>query len=163
MSNPVVYGAPPRRRPFATFPVAIQAIIMNEKEEFLLLASQTREPIGAWQVVSGGLEANETILAGTLREVREEVGPAVAVRPLGTVKAHTFHYDDHIPHMLSIYTLFAYEGGDVVPGDDMTGSAWRWWQVDDLFASGEPLHPSTSDRPLLNRAVELYRLWHNHA
>lgn len=162
VNQPVVIGAPPRSRPFATFPAAIQAVIINDREELLLLASPTRQPVGAWQVVSGGLEAGETILDGALREVREEVGEGVRVRPLGIVHAHTFQYDDHIPFMLSVYYLMAYEGGEIVPGDDMVGSAWRWWRVDELFASGEPLHPSAGDAWLLRRAVELYRLWHNH-
>lgn len=162
MSDLIAYGAPPRRRPFAAFPAAIQAIIINEREEILLLNSPTKKP-GGWQVISGGLEANETIVDGTLREIGEEAGTGVVVRPLGTVHAHTFHYDDHIPHMLSFYTLFAYEGGEIVPGDDMVGSAWRWWRVTDLFASGEPIHPATDYKWLLDRAVELYRLWHNHS
>jgi ADP-ribose pyrophosphatase YjhB (NUDIX family) len=160
---PVVFGDPPRSRPFAAFPVAIQAIIMNEQLEVLLLASKTREPVGAWQVVSGGLEANETILEGTLREVREEAGAGVVARPLGTVHTHSFTYDSHIRYMLSIYTLFAYEGGEIIPGDDMLGSDWRWWPVEELFAGDEPIHPSTNYPWLLRRAVELFRLWHNHS
>lgn len=160
--QPVIYSEPPRSRPFATFPAAIQAVIINQREELLLLASPTRQPVGAWQVVSGGLEAGETILDGALREVREEVGADVQVRPLGIVHARTFRYDAHIPFMLSIYYLLAYEDGQICPGDDMAGSAWRWWRVEDLFASGEPLHPSANDAWLLRRAVELYRLWHNH-
>lgn len=67
-----------------------------------------------------------------------------------------------IPYMLSIYYLMVYEGGEIVPGNDMAGSAWRWRRVDELFASSEPLHPSANDAWLLRRAVELYRLWHNH-
>lgn len=161
-NQPVMIGAPPRSRPFATFPAAIQAVIINEQEELLLLASPTRQPVGAWQVISGGLEAGETILDGALREVREEAGQGVRVRPLGIVHARTFQYDAYIPFMLSIYYLMAYEGGEIVPGDDMTGSAWRWWRVDELFASGELLHPSANDAWLLRRAVELYHLWHNH-
>lgn len=134
-NQPVMIGAPPRSRPFAAFPAAIQAVIINEYEELLLLASPTREPVRAWQVISGGLEAGETILDGALREVREEAGQGVRVRPLGIVHARTFQYDAYIPFMLSIYYLMAYEGGEIVPGDDMTGSAWRWWRVDELFAS----------------------------
>ncbi|MCP4358267.1 MAG: NUDIX hydrolase, partial [Chloroflexi bacterium] len=157
----IVYGMPPHQRPFATFPVALQAIIINPQEEILLLASPTREPSG-WQLISGGMEAEETILAGTLREVGEEVGDGVRVRPLGIVHTHTFTYDANISHMISVYYLMAYEGGEIIPGDDMAGSDWRWWSVDTLLASGEPVHPSTNYPWLLHRAVELYRLWHNH-
>src|SRR5262245_48640590 len=81
------------RRQFSCSAVALQAIIVNSDEQVLLLSSPTRNRGGAWQVVSGALEAEETILAGTLREVREEVGPAIQVRPLGPVHVCTFRYD----------------------------------------------------------------------
>ena len=89
MSQPIVYTGPPRHRPFVTTPIALQAIIMNDEEQFLLLNSPKRNQ--GWQVVSGAIEAEETILAGTLREVGEELGKKVRVRPLGIVHAETFH------------------------------------------------------------------------
>jgi hypothetical protein len=72
-SRPYVTSEGPRFRRFAAFPVAVQAILVNSDERFLLLFN----PVGdqGWQVVSGALEAGETLLEGTLREVREELGP----------------------------------------------------------------------------------------
>lgn len=72
-------------RRFACSAVALQAIVVRQDETTLLLSSPTRHPDGAWQVVSGALEARETVLEGTLREVHEELGSQVPVRPLGTV------------------------------------------------------------------------------
>jgi len=92
--QPTVTTAGPRQRRFNTSSVAVQAIIVNPDEQFLLLSSPTRQQ--GWQVVSGALEAGETLLAGTLREVYEELGQDIQVRPLGTVHAETFHYDEQV-------------------------------------------------------------------
>ena len=148
----------PRYRQFAAFPVAIQAVIMNPAREVLLLFSPTRNQ--GWQLVSGALEAGETPLEGTLREVQEEVGSAIELRALGIIHAESFHYDAQVPFMLSIYTLFAYQGGSVEPGDDMTGSDYGWWALPDLKRDDLKLH-ATVKLWLLERAVELYDLWHN--
>ena len=156
MSQPVIYTEPPRKRPFVTTPIALQAIIMNDDEQFLLLNSPRRQP--GWQVVSGALEAGETILAGTLREVAEEVGLGVKVRPLGLVHAQTFHYDEQVRFMASTYYLLAYEGGEVVPGDDMAGSEARWWSLAELEAEDALFHV-TVQLWMLRRAVNLFRLW----
>ncbi len=143
-------------RSFPAYAVALQAIIINENEEILLLNSLKRNQ--GWQIVSGGLDAEETILAGTVREVHEEAGDAIQIRPLGLVHVQTFQYDPGIPHMIGTYYLFAYEGGPVVPGDDMIGSEVRWWSLPDLNNEQPTLHPSAKPW-MLKRAVDLYRLW----
>ncbi|HET9907111.1 MAG TPA: NUDIX hydrolase [Anaerolineales bacterium] len=107
--------------------MAIQAIIINQDQQVLLLSSPTRKQ--GWQVVSGALKAGETLLAGTLREVYEELGKNIQVRPLGTVHIETFHYDEQVRFMVSSYYLFAYQGGRIIPGDDMKGSKHRWWSM----------------------------------
>ncbi|MBK8902200.1 MAG: NUDIX hydrolase [Anaerolineaceae bacterium] len=157
-NQPVILSQ--RGRPFATSAIALQAIIINENEQFLLLSSPRRNGRNEWQTVSGGLEAGETILAGILREVREEVG-AIVVRPLTVLHSQSFHYDDKVPLMVGIYYLLRYEGGEVIPGDDMAGSAFRWWGVDDLEKAlanqAITLHKSTHLWQL-RRAAKLYRL-----
>jgi ADP-ribose pyrophosphatase YjhB (NUDIX family) len=151
---PTVHGA----RRFACSAVAVQAIILNTDERILLLSSPTRNRPGEWQIISGGLEAAETVLDGVLREVREEAGPQVQVRALGVVHAQTFHFDAQVPYMIGIYYLCAYEGGVIQPGDDMRDAHYHWWSVEELTAADIRLHPST---PLwmLQRAVALYRCW----
>lgn len=143
-------------RSFPAYAVALQAIIINEKEEILLLKSP-KHNLG-WQIISGGLDAEETIIDGTLREVHEEAGAAIQVRPLGLVHAHNFQYDPGIPHMIGTYYLFAFEGGPIIPGDDMVGSDVRWWSIANLETEQPQLHPSTH-LWMLKRAVDLYRLW----
>src|SRR5262245_29152821 len=145
-------------RHFACSAVAVQAIILNADERVLLLSSPTRNRPGEWQIISGGLEAAETVLAGVLREVSEEAGPQIQVRPLGVVHAHTFHFDAQVPYMIGIYYLLAYKGGEVQPGDDMRDAHYRWWSLEELTAANVRFHPSTH-LWMLQRAVTLYRGW----
>lgn len=155
--QPFMANAQGTRR-FACSAVAVQAIIVNVDERLLLLSSPTRNRPGEWQIISGGLEAAETVLDGVLREVREEAGPQVQVRPLGVVHTHTFHFDAQVPYMIGIYYLFAYEGGAVQPGDDMRDAHYRWWSLEELTTANVQFHPSTH-LWMLQRAVALYRLW----
>ncbi len=147
-----------RGRRFSCSPAAVVGIIVDEAERILLLAHPKNN--GAWEVVNGGLEAEETLLEGALREVHEEAGAQVQVRPLGVIYAGTFHYDDNVQFMISVDFLFAYEGGPVQPGDDMAGSAYRWWSLDEMRAE-QPLIvvPGEDQFWILERAVQLYRLW----
>ena len=149
-----------RGRPFATSPVALQAIIINENEQFLLLSSPRRNGANEWQVVSGGLEAGETVLDGVLREVQEEAG-AIQVRPLAVIHTQSFHYDAQVRYMIGIFYLLYYEGGEVLPGDDMAGSQFHWWGLDELETAVVnqtiTLHKSTH-LWMLRRAAKLYRI-----
>ena len=155
-SQPFVTAAGPRHRKFTTSAVAVQAIVIKEKEQVLLLAKPGEKQI--WQIVSGALEAGETLLDGTLREVSEELGSDIKVRPLGVAHVETFHFDENVPFMLGTYYLFAYLGGNIVPGDDMAGSDFRWWSLAELEKETPKLHAS-SKLWMLKRAVELYQLW----
>jgi ADP-ribose pyrophosphatase YjhB (NUDIX family) len=133
------------------------AIIVNEQEEILLLAHP--ELNGGWQIVNGAMEAGETPLEGALRETREEAGGDIQVRPLGTVHVSAFHYDEKVRNMLSIAYLFAYEGGEIQPGDDMEGSEYRWWNLDEMAAEAFELIVPPGEIWVLERAIDLYRLW----
>ncbi len=141
-------------RQFACFPVAVLVFIIDEDERILFLSHP--EQRDAWQIVKGALEAGETVLEGALRETREEVGPDVQVRPLGTVHALTAQDSD--ARAIALFYLMAYEGGQIQPGDDMQGSQFRWWNVEELEAENiEVVVPS--EKWIVERAVELYRLW----
>jgi ADP-ribose pyrophosphatase YjhB (NUDIX family) len=147
------------KRHFACSAVALQALVVSPEERILLLSSPTRNQGGSWQVVSGALEAGETILEGTLRETREEVGSDVRIRPLGTVHVQTFKYDDVVQYMIAIYYLLAYESGEVRPGDDMRGSQFRWWSLAELADESVKIDVPPDQKWIFRRAVELYRLW----
>lgn len=141
MGQPIVVSE--RQRPFPTYPVAVQTILMDEQMRVLMLTSRPTDPYGGWQIISGGLEGNEAVLAAAIRETHEEAGPDLQIRPLGIVHVQTFNYDNNIPMMIGVYVLMAYEGGPVVPGDDMAESEYRWWNIDEIDQGDVPLHPST--------------------
>jgi 8-oxo-dGTP pyrophosphatase MutT (NUDIX family) len=145
------------KRRFACSPVAVLVFILNEREEVLLLAHPKRE--GGWEVVNGALEAGETVLEAALRETREEAGTDIRIHPLGTVHVSTFHYDERVRYMLSVGVLMAYEDGEVRPGDDMEGSEYRWWSLEELADEEVRIIIPPDGKWLIGRAVDLYRLW----
>ena len=148
-------------RRFAGFAAAVLVFIIDPStRRFLLLSSPPKRPRPGWEVVNGGLESEETLLAGLTREVAEEVGPEVRLQVLGTVHAWSWRYDDSITHMLSTAFVASYLGGEVVPGDDMLGSEVRWAtldQISGLVASGSGLIPG--DVWLFERALQCFDLW----
>jgi 8-oxo-dGTP diphosphatase len=144
-------------REFATFPAAVVVAIVNADEELLLLESPRRR--GWWEPVNGGVDAGETLLEAALREVREEAGPDVRVRPLGVVHASSFAYDALVQRIVSVTFVTAYEGGEVVPGSDMAGSNVRWVGLDAIAAERLRLVPPLDEQWLRERTIDLYRLW----
>ena len=105
------------------------------------------------------MEVEETVLQAVLRETHEEVGADLRIRPLGTVHVSAFHYDERIRYMLSIGYLLAYDGGTIQPGDDMLGSEYRWWSLDELASPKVKLLIPPGEKWLIKRAVDLYRMW----
>jgi 8-oxo-dGTP pyrophosphatase MutT (NUDIX family) len=143
------------RRTIAHFPAAVLVYVVDDDGRLLLLS----EDRVAWEVVSGALESDETVVDGALREAREELGDAVRLRPLGTVHVSTVHYDSRIRDMIDIGYLFAYEGGAIEPGDDAAGFVYRWWTLEELSSGKVRVSTPQGHEWLFARAVELYRLW----
>jgi 8-oxo-dGTP diphosphatase len=144
-------------RVFATSPAAVVVPIVNSREQLLLLEHPRRS--GWWEPVNGAVEAGETVLGAALREVREEVGAEVRVRPLGVVHASTFAYDELIERVISVTYLMAHEGGEPVPGDDMRGSRVTWATCDEIESQALRLVPPLDEEWLRVRTIELFRLW----
>ncbi|MBN1562827.1 MAG: NUDIX hydrolase [Anaerolineae bacterium] len=147
------------RRRLACLPIALVSVIVNADERILMLSHPNSA--GRWETINGAMEHGESVLAGCLREIHEEAGDQLQVCPLHLLHIYTFPYDETIPHMLSLCYLFAYEGGDVIPGDDMAGSQVRWVSVGEI-ERGEVQVAVPRDVPwLFARAVELYRTLHD--
>lgn len=143
------------QRSFACSPAAVVVLAVNEDEQLLCGYHNKRR---RWEAVSGVMEARETVVDAALRELREEMGATIRARPLGVVHASTFRYDDNAQFMISIVYLLAYEGGGIVPGDDMSHGGYRWLPLAGLNAQ----HTSVAiprESWLLRRALDLYRLW----
>jgi 8-oxo-dGTP pyrophosphatase MutT (NUDIX family) len=144
-------------RSFAAFPAAVVVPIINRREELLLLASPRRP--GWWEPVNGAVEDGESLLEAALREVREEAGLDLHVRPLGVVHAATFAYDAQVRRVISVVYLMAHDDGAPVPGDDMRGSRVRWATVGAIESEGVRLVPPMDQAWLRQRTLELFRLW----
>lgn len=144
-------------RKFAASAVGLLAFIVREDERVLMLSHPKRP--GKWEPPNGAFDGNETIIDGLMREIREEAGEDVRVRPLGAVHAYTFRYDPVLTHMISIAYLFAYEGGEVSPGDDMAGSGIAWLSTADIDSGTYDIIVPSQQPWMLHRAIELYRLW----
>ena len=148
-------------RRFAGFAAAVLVFIIDPStRRVLLLSSPAKRGRAGWETVNGGMEAGETVLEAVAREVAEEAGPLVRLRVLGVVHASTYHYDDAVPHMISLFFVASYLGGEVVPGDDMAGSDVRWVtqpEVAAMFESGATIVPE--DRWLFDRAFECFDRW----
>ena len=158
-SQPELVASNGRR--FAGFAAAVLVFIIDpQTRRFLMLNSPPKRARPGWEIVNGGLEAGETVLEGVLREVAEEAGPEVMIRPLGTVHAWTYRYDELVPHMISIAFVASYLGGDVVPGDDMAGMEVRWMSLDEVrssAAAGQSLIPD--EVWLFERALQCFDAW----
>ena len=157
-SQPELVGVNGRR--FAGFAAAVLVFIVDPStRRILLLSSPAKRGRPGWETVNGGLEAGESVVAGVRREVAEEAGPDVRIRVLGTVHAWTYRYDDEVTHMLSLAFVASYEGGEVVPGDDMAGSTVRWASIEEIraLAASEVLIPE--EVWVFERALECFDLW----
>ncbi len=143
------------RRTFACSAAAVLALVFDEQERLLLLAPP--ESPADWEVISGGMEADETVLEAALREVREETGPAFSVRPLATVHTSSFHYDDAVGRLISVAFVFAHEAGKVVASDDMAGAKVYWASLDEI-ESGKLKVVVPQQKWMFRRALSLYRM-----
>ncbi len=144
-------------RHLSTTPVGLTAIIVDSQERVLMLSNPKSN--GRWEPVNGALDPEETILEGLLREIHEEAGPEIQVRPMGAVHSYMFRWDENVPYVISLSYLFEYLGGNVLPGDDMTGSQVAWFRLDEL--ESDVVNILVPREPKMHwiyrRAVELYQ------
>lgn len=142
-------------RTFVCFPAAVMVFHININEEFLMLSAGN----DMWEVVSGALEDSETILDGALRESLEELGSRIRITPLGVVHTLSFQYDDAIRDMISILYVMRFDGGAVVPGDDMLGAEYQWWDIDHIGQNIDKISKPEKQLWLFQRALDLFRLY----
>ncbi len=148
--QPVMIG-PDGEREFVCSPTAILGFIFNRDEQILLFSKGP----GRWRVISGTVEREENIRDTAARETAEEAGTDVKVRPLGAIHAFRYAHNPNVIPLVCIPYLLEYQGGEVVPGDDMAGADFGWFSVDEI----EQMHISVPDgqRWLFRRALHLYR------
>ena len=105
-------------------------MLINDQERFLVGRHLKRRK---WECVSGALEANETLVEGGLRELREEMGPDVRAKPLGVIHASSFHLRPKRPLHVERRLCDGLRGGVVRPGDDMSDE-FRWLSLEEIKA-----------------------------
>jgi len=145
------------QREFSCFPAAIMAFIVDADDRILLLSGRVRQ--GGWQVVCGAIEEGESPVAALLREVSEETGPDVSIRPVASVHAWLHRFDAAVQAMLSIAYVATYLGGEIRPGSDMAMSDVRWATVAEI-EQGDVTLAVRPSQPLwlFRRAVAMHAL-----
>jgi 8-oxo-dGTP pyrophosphatase MutT (NUDIX family) len=143
-------------RKFAGHAAALIAFIINQDERFLMLAHPKRPD--KWEPVNGAYDAGETILEGMMREIGEEAGQFIQVRPLTAVHTYNFRYDDEVSKVISVIFLFEYLSGEVFPDDDMAGSEIKWMSLDDIHSGNYEIIVPSQQLWVYDRAVQFYRL-----
>jgi ADP-ribose pyrophosphatase YjhB (NUDIX family) len=146
-------------REFACFPAAILAFIVNNADEILLLSHPRKT---GWQVVAGAIENSESPRAALLREVAEEIGPDVCIRPVASVHTFLYRYDAAVQAMLSIAYVATYISGKIVPGSDMATSTVRWASSKEI-ASEKLVLVVPTQRWIFQRALAVHRLFCNES
>jgi NADH pyrophosphatase NudC (nudix superfamily) len=157
-SQPELVGTNGRR--FAGFATAVAVFIVEpESRRFLLLSSPPKRPRPGWEIVNGGVDAGETLLAALRREVAEEAGPNVQLDMLGTVHAWTWRYDDSVPHLMMTAFVAAYLGGDVVPGEEMAECSTRWATLAEVKVLSTTGGLFPGEPWVFERALQCFDLW----
>jgi len=141
-------------RTFPCFPAAVMVFHINQKEEFLVLSQGGDD----WVLVGGGIEDNESILEGAMRESFEELGNEIRLDPLGVIHTLSFHYDQAVQNMISVMYLMKFQGGKIVPGDDLKGAEYDWWNIDKISSNIHKISRPDRQFWLFERALKLFRV-----
>jgi 8-oxo-dGTP pyrophosphatase MutT (NUDIX family) len=142
---------------FETHPAAVVVPIVNRREELLLLESPLRP--GWWEPVNGAVEKEETLIEAALREVREEVGADLRVRPLGVVsrvhlrlrRPSNAHDQRYLPDGVPRWCPAARRRH--------ARERVQWATLDEIEDQSLCLVPPLDQAWLRRRTLELFRLW----
>jgi class 3 adenylate cyclase len=104
------------------------------------------------------MHEGDSPVAALLREVSEEAGPGLVIRPVGTVHTFLYRFDSAIPAMLSVAYVATYLDGEVLPGSDMAMSEFRWAGLREI--ESDQLSLSVPSQPwLFRRALTVHALF----
>ena len=80
------------------FTITVKAVVLNDKNEVLLLKRPKDEPYGAdsWDLPGGNLEAEENIQEGLEREIKEETGIEIQVENVLLIRDFEKKYNREI-------------------------------------------------------------------
>jgi ADP-ribose pyrophosphatase YjhB (NUDIX family) len=139
-------------RQLACYPTSVFGFVVDNFDRLLLF----RQPgLTGWEVISGPMEAGETVPEAMIREIGEEAGPRCVTVYLGVIDTFTFVFDANLPPLVSVCCLMRYRGGEIEPGHDAKDADFQWWdlsRIDDI----DLLVPK-GRWDLLTKAVDLSR------
>lgn len=128
--------------------VAVTALIVNERREFLLLRRETEPRI--WGVPGGKLEAGEDLIAGLQREIAEETALVVEILAPVDARSVTFGGRDYV----GIAFLGRAVGGTLRLSAEH-GDA-RWFSIEELAAAPFEITHAIENFRLALRLLNLF-------
>jgi 8-oxo-dGTP diphosphatase len=122
-------------RTYPTHPQIGIGVVLLRGPEVLLIKRGRPPRVGAWSLPGGRQELGETAEACARRELLEETG--LTAGPLVLVgHVDSIHRDaaQNIEYHYTILDFAArYTGGEAVPGDDVTDTAWATAEEFDAY------------------------------
>lgn len=109
------------------FGVAVKAVIVNDKKEFLILVKSSTEDINpnTYDFPGGRIEFGEQLSKAVVREVEEETRLSVDV--MNVFEAWTFVKDDSF-QLVGIDYLCKYTSGDIVLSAEHDTAEWMSYE-----------------------------------
>jgi 8-oxo-dGTP pyrophosphatase MutT (NUDIX family) len=127
-----------------------RVLLLDRSGRVLLLKFRARPPLdSAWFTPGGGVDGREPLRTAAARELREEIGLAVAPEQLGTVVAISSGHadlgwakglfrDDYFCHRVEEHQV---DLTGMNPGERDQLVDHRWWTVADLTTTAETVYP----------------------
>jgi len=110
--------------------VGVGAVILNERQEVLLLRRKEDFEYGFWTIPGGAVEWFETCADAIKRECREEVGVEVEIDRLLTVVDHIVRESG--VHWVSVEYLVHATSGHYRNADELENHELRWFALNNL-------------------------------
>jgi mutator protein MutT len=111
--------------------VGVGAVILNERQEVLLLKRRQDLDSGSWTIPGGAVELFETCHEAIKRECREEVGVNIEIERFLTVVDHIVA---GVAHWVSVEYLVRIAAGEPRNADAIENEELRWFSLEALPA-----------------------------
>jgi len=122
-------------------PYVVVGVILEKDNKFLLV-QEGKIDIGKWNIPAGWLDLNENILAGAVRETKEETGLDIELTGLLGVYASAKKGNIYINHAVRfIFTAKLLSEKLNYPKDEI--SAARWFTYQEIKSMAEQLRSRT--------------------
>ena len=125
---------------------AARLLVLDDQQRVLLFRHGDGHGREFWATPGGGVEPGETLEQAARREALEELGaPDVELKVLWSGRSEFMFAKSRV---FQVETFFLVKSGLALPGADVAALharerilEMRWWTVDDIAATAEPLFP----------------------